>query len=396
MSDVVTEMDAGVLREIHISMIDLWHRGYELPIRWTIASFANPAAVVSGKTAENTDSARIATTTSDGIELSPSFPLPACLRGDGRPRLVGHGPRCPGPRRRGASGPSIASPRRAGAILRGMRIREPWPSARTRQRRREFAAVFEGVPSGGLGDGLEIGGGDGFLASLVAAHCRSFVTTDSYRPRLADCSAALAGGVRRLVCDAARLPFADASFDFIFSSSVLEHIRDRAPVYRELRRCLRPGGVMLHIMPSRTWKALQLLFYYPHHIIGGIDLALDALTRTVKRRAPAAPASAQALCTNRWSDERRLTLKIILENVLPQPHGEYPGNLAELRGFGVCAWEREFAAAGLRAHRIVLLPLYSGYGFGFDRLRVLGERWGLSSHNAFVLTPEGAPSPALG
>lgn len=73
------QMDEGVLREIHRSMIDLWRRGYELPIRWTLASFGNPAEVVSGKTAENTDSAKIATTTSDGIELSPSFPLPACL-----------------------------------------------------------------------------------------------------------------------------------------------------------------------------------------------------------------------------------------------------------------------------------------------------------------------------
>jgi SAM-dependent methyltransferase len=277
-----------------------------------------------------------------------------------------------------------------------IRIREPWPQARTRQRRREFASVFEGVPPSGLGDGLEIGGGDGFLASLVAAHCRSFVTTDPYRPRLATGAPVLPANVRRLVCDAARLPFKDASFDFVFSSSVLEHIRDRAPVYRELRRCLRPGGVMLHIMPSRTWKILQLIFYYPHQLIGGIDLLLDALTDALKRRraGAAAPAS-QALDTNRWSDERKLTLKLILENVLPQPHGEYPGNLAELRGFGARAWEREFAAAGLRAHRIVLLPLYSGYGFGFDRLRGLAERWGLSSHNAFVLTPEGAPSPAL-
>jgi hypothetical protein len=41
------------------------------------------------------------------------------------------------------------------------------------------------------------------------------------------------------------------------------------------------------------------------------------------------------------------------------------------------------------------MPVYSGYGFGFERLRRLGERWGLSSHNAFVLTPDGAPSPAL-
>jgi hypothetical protein len=79
MSQVVPQTNAGVLSEIHRSMIDLWKRGYELPIKWTLASFSNPAEVVSGKTAENTDSAQIATTTSDGIEVSPSFPLPACL-----------------------------------------------------------------------------------------------------------------------------------------------------------------------------------------------------------------------------------------------------------------------------------------------------------------------------
>jgi hypothetical protein len=79
MNQVVEQMDDGVLQEVHRSMIDLWHRGYALPIRWTLASFANPSAVVSGKTAENKDSELIATTTSDGIEVSPSFPLPACL-----------------------------------------------------------------------------------------------------------------------------------------------------------------------------------------------------------------------------------------------------------------------------------------------------------------------------
>jgi hypothetical protein len=80
LSQQVTEpVDPGVLREIHNSMIELWHRGYELPIRWTIASFGNPSAIVSGKTAENKDSERIATTTSDGADVPPSFPLPACL-----------------------------------------------------------------------------------------------------------------------------------------------------------------------------------------------------------------------------------------------------------------------------------------------------------------------------
>ena len=222
------------------------------------------------------------------------------------------------------------------------------------------------------------------------------MSSDSYRPRLAE-GAGAPEGVRRLVCDATRLPFRDASFDFIFSSSVLEHIRDRGPLYRELRRCLRPGGVMVHIMPSRTWKLLQLLFYYPHHIIGGIDLVLDALVRALRprpARAPA-PASTKALEANRWSDSRRVTLRLILENVIPQPHGEYPGHLAEWRGFAARAWEREFTAAGLAVKNVVRLPLYSGYGFGFDWLRRLGERRGLSSHNAFILTPEGQSSPAL-
>lgn len=273
---------------------------------------------------------------------------------------------------------------------RRLRIREPWPSARSRQRRREFSAIFEQVPPNVLGDGLEIGGGDGFLASLVARRCRSFVTTDPYKPRLADGAVGGPGNVRRLVCDAERLPFANASFDFIFSSSVLEHIGDRAPVYRELRRCLRPGGVMLHIMPSRTWKLLQLLFYYPHYVVGGIDLAVDALVDRLRRRRQTRCASRQAGDTNRWSDQRRLTLRLILKSVVPQPHGEYAGNLAELKGFGADAWRREFTAAGLTVRHILRLPLYSGYGFGFERLRKLGERFGLSSHNAFVLTADDA------
>ena len=174
--------------------------------------------------------------------------------------------------------------------------------ARTRQRRREFAAVFERVPTAGLGHGLEIGGGDGFLATLVAPHCRTFVTTDSYRARLAESTCARTV-VRRLVCDAAALPFASASFDFIFSSSVLEHVRDLSSAFAEMRRCLRPGGLMLHIMPSRTWKLLQVLFYYPHLVIAGVDALLDHLA--ARRDHCASQAT-----TDRWSDDRRWRLSL--------------------------------------------------------------------------------------
>jgi SAM-dependent methyltransferase len=278
-----------------------------------------------------------------------------------------------------------------------VRIREPWPVARSRQRHREFGAMFDGVPAGALGLGLEIGGGDGYLASLVAAHCRRFITTDSYRPRLADGGQGLAPNVHRVVCDGTVLPFADASFDFIFSSSVLEHVRDRPKSYREMLRCLRPGGVMLHAMPSRAWKTLQMAFYYPHLVIGGLDLLFDWLGRP--RLSPEEKAAKKkAVITDRWSDQRgfKLSWRTIVDNVFPPPHGEFPGHVAEWRGFGVDPWLRELRAAGLTVHRVLHLPLYSGYGFGLDRLRRLGERWGLSSHNAFIVGRADVPEATLG
>lgn len=272
-----------------------------------------------------------------------------------------------------------------------MQIREPWPLARTKQRRREFAWVFDGVPENSLGDGLEIGGGDGFLGSLLVPYCRSFVTTDSYRPRLAT-GTTTAPVLRRLVCDATSLPFANGSFDFIFSSSVLEHIRARPAALAQMHRCLRPGGVMLHIMPSRTWKTLQLMFYYLHLLLGGLDLALGWLTRPRKQPAQ------QVAVGQRWSDQRNweLSLRTVLREAIPRVHGEFSGHLSEWRGFGARPWTDEFRAAGFDVRKVLLLPLYSGYGFGLHRLRAWGERMGLSSHNAFVLTRRGEAATCEG
>jgi hypothetical protein len=73
----VDQLDAGVLRDIHDSMVDLWHRGFALPIRWTLASYKEPAAVVSGATSDGGD--EIMTTTSDNAEVPSTFPLPAYL-----------------------------------------------------------------------------------------------------------------------------------------------------------------------------------------------------------------------------------------------------------------------------------------------------------------------------
>jgi SAM-dependent methyltransferase len=49
------------------------------------------------------------------------------------------------------------------------------------------------------------------------------------------------------------LPYADASFDVIFSNDVLEHVRDDARSAREIVRVLRPGGRAVIYVPNRLY-----------------------------------------------------------------------------------------------------------------------------------------------
>ena len=49
-----------------------------------------------------------------------------------------------------------------------------------------------------------------------------------------------------------RLTFADASFDIVLTSDVMEHVRLEGPAHREIRRVLKPGGIYLFTVPH--WR----------------------------------------------------------------------------------------------------------------------------------------------
>jgi SAM-dependent methyltransferase len=48
------------------------------------------------------------------------------------------------------------------------------------------------------------------------------------------------------------LPFKDNTFDFIFSQSVFEHVKNYPETISEIARVLKPNGCCLHLFPSRN------------------------------------------------------------------------------------------------------------------------------------------------
>jgi SAM-dependent methyltransferase len=75
-----------------------------------------------------------------------------------------------------------------------------------------------------------------------------------------------------VVADAHALPFADASFDFVFSLAVFEHLHSPWIAAAEIARVLRPGG------RAYTLAAfLQPLHGYPDHYFNATERALARL-----------------------------------------------------------------------------------------------------------------------
>lgn len=109
----------------------------------------------------------------------------------------------------------------------------------------EFALRFVHSP----GRLLEIGAGSGWQAAELAARGFDVSAIDVAASSI---PTQQAWPVR--IYDGAHIPFEDASFDVVFSSNTLEHIKHIDLFQNEIQRVLKSDGLAVHVLPSAAWR----------------------------------------------------------------------------------------------------------------------------------------------
>lgn len=109
-----------------------------------------------------------------------------------------------------------------------------------------------------------VGALDAFAATGAPSHTWRLIGIDGDFEKLALAEARLArtaNPVELIRADfTARIPLPDHSADLICCSEVIEHLLDPAPLIREWRRVLRPGGMVLVTTPNEP-NLFQRSFY---------------------------------------------------------------------------------------------------------------------------------------
>lgn len=104
-----------------------------------------------------------------------------------------------------------------------------------------------------------------------------------------------------VVADAHALPFADASFDFVFSFAVFEHLHSPWIAAKEIARVLRPGGSTYHLSAF-----MQPLHGYPDHYFNATESGLRRLFSDDFEVLEAGPSR---FCPHRQSLESGLRMR---------------------------------------------------------------------------------------
>jgi SAM-dependent methyltransferase len=137
------------------------------------------------------------------------------------------------------------------------------------------------------------------------------------------------------------LPFPDAAFDAVVSCDVLCQVPDAGRAMREIRRCLKPGGVVVLTMPAYPW-----MYAYHDRQVGNLRRYTRGKVIALLREGPL-----DHLRSTYWNT-LPFPLAVLRRKVFPprKPTSDmrlYPA-VVEAGFNGLMALEHGWQAAGLR------------------------------------------------
>jgi SAM-dependent methyltransferase len=230
-------------------------------------------------------------------------------------------------------------------------------------REEELKTVLRYLPPPGATI-LEIGGGTGFQARRLADRGYAVSSIDIDPSGLDSTKTFPVAGY-----DGRRFPFADRSFDAVFSSNVLEHIEEPGLTHGECRRVLKPGGSCVHLVPTAAWRFWEAAGY---HADLAHRFARKAMARLPFRKTRGTAAAGIPGFRSRGIRERSPG-ELLRRVLIPSPHGAHGSALSELLAFSMLSWRRHFIGNGMEILAVEPLRLfYTGHMF-------LGRRWSVDS-----------------
>ncbi len=117
---------------------------------------------------------------------------------------------------------------------------------------------------------LDVGCGVGMYAGAFRRETPNVFGIEIERERALDARDHTAGTIQSV---GEQLPFADDTFELVFSHEVLEHVTDDRACVREMARVTRPGGRMVIFVPNRLYPfETHGIFWRGRYHFGNVPL----------------------------------------------------------------------------------------------------------------------------
>ncbi|MES2620762.1 MAG: class I SAM-dependent methyltransferase [Bacteroidota bacterium] len=133
----------------------------------------------------------------------------------------------------------------------------------------EWNAIKEFIPKGAKF--LDVGCGAGYAMKKATDElgCDCFgIDPDPGGHGVGRYDAGSTSGLRITKGESEKLPFDDSSFDLVYCSHVLEHVKDEIQSLKEMKRVLKPGGTLIIGMPTAAMAFINLvteILFTTHH-----------------------------------------------------------------------------------------------------------------------------------